>query len=207
MPSAVFHLAIAGLIGASLLGDTFDKRTILAVMGITLIPDIDTFLGLILIGAHRAYLHNIFFPSVLFIGLLYDTHIRDESFVVSRWGNEGTRVAWVGFICLAVAGIGMDLFYNGVNLFYPVHDAFYSLSGDIVFSTKEGFAYNVFELKRGTTETLHYWTGIDPTAGPEPEGVERVFVFSSNGTQTLLSFVGFGVVGYRLWEKNRKSGS
>ncbi|MFB6170555.1 MAG: hypothetical protein ABEJ06_05340, partial [Haloarculaceae archaeon] len=100
-----------------------------------------------------------------------------------------------------VAGIGIDLFYNGVNLFFPVVDQFYSFSGEVLVSNKRGFVQTMVDVERsarGTTQTVHYWTGVDPTAGPDPKDVERVFPIAGSGVQFLLTVTGFAVAAYRL---------
>jgi hypothetical protein len=42
-------------------------------------------------------------------------------------------------IAVTFAGIGLDAFFNGANLLYPVHDRFYTFSGKVFYSTTEGF--------------------------------------------------------------------
>jgi hypothetical protein len=104
-------------------------------------------------------------------------------------------------VVLAVAGIGLDLFYNGVNLLFPLVDQFYDLSGRILLSNQRGLVQTVVEFEQTrprTTGTVHYSTGIDPTPGREPKNVERVFPVVDSGIQLLVTVTGFVVVAYRL---------
>lgn len=177
-----------------MLGDEFDKRSLLVVMGFALIPDLDTFLGIVVDGAHRAMLHNIFVPVIAAV-LIY--LLRDS--VRVRWGGRGVHVAWVGVFSIALAGIAPDMFYNGVNLFYPFMDQFVTFDGQLYYSTDRGLVKTLFETQKvGTTETLHYSTGVDPAPGSDA-GVERVFPIVNSGLQFVVSMLGFTVAGTRLW--------
>ncbi|MFB6080256.1 MAG: metal-dependent hydrolase [Haloferacaceae archaeon] len=206
MPSTLFHAAIGGLIAAALIHERFDRRVLLVVAAAVLVPELDVFVGLWIRGAHRAYTNNVFVPLAFAALVYYDTSIRSRSWLRERWGPDAEHIAWVGVVVLAVAGIGLDLFYNGVNLFFPVIDRFYSLSGKVVLSDHRGLVQTVVDVHaaKGTTATRQYWTGVDPkpaTPGPEPASVERVFPIASTGVQLLLTIVGFAVVAYRLWRE------
>lgn len=203
MPSTVVHVAIAGLVGTALLAGAFSGRAIVLVMLVTVLPDLDTFLGLAFPGIHRAALHTLTVP-VLAVGLLlYDARISETS-VLDRYGSHAHRIAWTCVAAYAIAGIGPDLFYNGVNLLYPFHDQFYELSGKVVLSNQRGLVQTVWETAEkssvGTTKTVHYSTGVDPKPGPEPENVERLFPLARGGLQILLVLTSTLVVGARLWE-------
>jgi hypothetical protein len=204
MPSTVFHAAVGGLIAAALIHDRFDRRVLAVVLVAVLVPDLDVFLGLWVQGAHRTYLNNVFVPLGAAALVHYDTAVRPRSWLRGRWGPDAGRLAWVGVVVLAVAGIGLDLFANGVNLFFPVVDQFYSLSGRVLLSSQRGLVQTVIDLDTasGTTETRQYRTGVDPDPGsPGAEGatVERVFPVAASGIQLLLIVTGIAVVGYRLW--------
>lgn len=203
MPSTLFHAAVGGLLAAALLSDEFDRRALAVVAVAIAIPELDTFLGLWIQGAHRAYLNNVFVVLAAAILVHYDLSVRRRSWLRTNVGPDAGRIAWVGVLVLAVAGIGIDLFYNGVNLFFPVVDQFYSFSGEVLLSDQRGVVQTMVDVEqsaRGTTETVHYRTGVDPTAGPDPEDVERVFPLAGSGIQFLLTVTGFAVVGYRLLE-------
>lgn len=205
MPSLLFHAAVGGLIATSLVRTRFDRRAVLVVLLAVIVPEIDVFLGLWITGAHRAYTNNVFVPLAFAALVAYDTSVRPRSWIRAHLGPDGGHLARVGVVVLAVAGIGIDLFANGVNLFFPVVDQFYSLSGEVLLSDQRGLVQTVVDVEessRGTTQTTQYWTGVDPdpaTRGAEPTTVERVFPLAESGIQLLLIVTGFAVVGYRLW--------
>jgi hypothetical protein len=201
MPSTLFHAAVGGLLAAALLGDAFDRRAVVAVAIAVVVPELDAVLGLWIQGAHRTYTNNVFVVLGAAAMVYYDTRRRRRSLIRTRWGETGPRVAWVGVVVLAVAGIGLDLFYNGVNLLFPLVDQFYDLSGRILLSNQRGLVQTVVEFEQTrprTTGTVHYSTGIDPTPGREPKNVERVFPVVDSGIQLLVTVTGFVVVAYRL---------
>lgn len=208
MPSTLVHLGLAALIATALLSDHFDWRALVIVFAVVAFPEIDTFLGLWFDGAHRAYLHNLWVVLIPAILLAWDTRRRERSFVRERWGDWGVRVGWVSLVSLLFAHILLDAFFNGVNLFWPVHDSFYDLSGRLIFSTERGLVQTFIELDdptasvRGTTADTHYRTGVDPTSPGEPaeEDVERIFPLADNGTLFVVMVSGYLVAAIRLVE-------
>lgn len=201
MPSTVVHVAVAGLLATSLLAEHFDGRAALVVMAAAAVPDLDTLVGWWVPGGHRAVLHTLLFPAALGVLLFVDSV--GESRLRARWGEYGTRVAWVSLCSLLVAGIGLDFFSNGVNPLYPVHDQFYSVSGEIAISSEEGLVQSLLEAK-GSTETTHYSTGFDLAPGADPAGVERTFPIVRSGRGLLLGVTSIVVVGFRAWEARKK---
>ena len=213
MPSTVVHVALAGLLAAAFLSDDFDVRAFLIIAAVTIFPDLDVFVGWWLPGTHRAAFHTLLLPLVLGVLLYVDTHVRARSTIKSRWDDYGVRLAWVSVACLAVAAIGLDLFYNGVNLFFPIHDQFYDLSGRLFYSNQRGLVQTMVEwgepatqaqTQTRTTANTHYSTGVDPSRGTEPENVERIFPIAWSGVQFLLVIVGYGTVAVRLWETRKR---
>lgn len=206
MPSTLVHVAVAGLVGAALLS-RFDRRAAAAVLAAGAVPDLDTFAGFLIRGAHRSLLHTLLLPAAVGALLLWDTRGRDRSWLRERYGGRGVRVAWAATAALLVGGIMPDLFTNGVNAFYPVHDAFYTVNGRALLSNQRGFVQTFVELAPAepapSTGERHYSTGVDPTAGSEPENVERVFPLAMSGLQLLLVLAGYGVVAVRLWADGR----
>lgn len=203
MPSTVVHVALGGLLAVALLGDEFDGRAVLVVMGVTALPDLDTFAGIFLLGTHRALLHTLLLPALLVALLAYDHYWRERSWLAERWGSYGTRVAWVSVAALAIAGIGPDLFTNGVNVLYPVHDRFYAFSGKMFVSDQQGFVQTIFDIeesRRGSTDTTHYRTGVDAERGADSENAERTFPIAWSGLQFLIAATGYFVVAVRVWE-------
>ena len=218
MPSTLVHVGFAGLVGAALLREHFDRRSILIVMGLVAFIDLDTPLGLVMTGAHRTVLHTLWFPALLIGILLWDLRLREESALETRWGAWGVRTAWVSIFALVFAHVLLDAFFNGVNLFWPLRDRFYDLSGKLVYSTQEGLVQTFVEFEttedggltaagdtaRGTTDDTHYYTGVDP--GPDaPEDVDRRFPLAATGERFVLAATGYVVVALRLFEEYRES--
>ncbi|RZV10554.1 hypothetical protein BDK88_1723 [Natrinema hispanicum] len=212
MPSTVVHVAFAGLLGAALLDDTFDTRSILVVMGTSALLDLDTLIGIVVPGTHRAALHNVWIVLVPAVCLLWDGVIREESLVRRRWGDAAPRVAWVTLAALLFAHVLFDAFFNGVNLFWPLHDRFYDLSGTLLVTDQRGLVQTFVELEsggiaestvRGTTENTHYRTGFDPTRGEPTVGVERIFPITATGERFVLTVAGFAAVCVRVLEERR----
>lgn len=205
MPSTVVHCALAGLLAAGLLGEHFDARAVVVVLAATIAPDLDVFAGFFLPGGHRSVLHTLLFPLVIAILLYYDTRIRDSSFVRRRWRSRGVHIGWVSIAAVAFAAIGLDFVAGGVNLFYPIYDQFYELSGTLIYSNNRGVVQTFVEFSeqkaaRGSTEQVHINSGIDPTRGAEPKNVKRIFPIAQSGWQLLLIIVSVFVLSVRLWE-------
>lgn len=210
MPSTLVHVALAALIAVALLGDALDGRALLVVLAATAAIDLDAVLGLYLPGAHRAALHTYLLPVALSALLYYDVRVREASALAS-WRPDAPRIAAVAVLALAVAGIGLDMVHNGVNVFYPLHDQFYTVDGRALLSDRRGFVQSFVELEPPgppadggqprTTENVHYSTGVDPSAGDEPADVERVFPLVSSGRELLLVVLGYGSAGARLYER------
>lgn len=204
MPSTVVHLALSGMIAAALLGDAFDRRALLAVFAVTAFPDLDAFASLVTTVGHRALLHNVFVPLAAGALLWYDLRRRDRSFVRSRWDARGGRVAWVSLFTYVASGVALDLVAGAANPLWPVHDQYYHVGGKIELSTKRGLVQTVVEFgsdgsgvapgagsnAAGNTSEVHLSTGVDPTAGPEPADVDRVFPVVRSGWQLALLVVG-----------------
>jgi len=203
MPSTLVHVAVGGLVGTALLGAAFDRRALALVLVAAAIPDLDTFVGLVLPGAHRSLLHTLLLPALMTVFLAADLR-RSRSRVRRRLGADGGRVAWAALAALAFGGVFPDLFTNGVNAFYPLHDAFYTIDGKLLLSNQRGVVQTLVDLSppepAPTTETLHYSTGVDPSPGSEPANVERVFPVFRNGVEFMLVVVSAVVVGARLVE-------
>ncbi|UPV74770.1 metal-dependent hydrolase [Halorussus limi] len=149
MPSTVVHVALAGLVGTALLADHFDWKAVVVVMAAVALVDFDVFLGFWIAGAHRAAFHTLLLPFLAGVALWWDSTRRDRSLLRSRWGARGVRVAWVSVFAVVFAGIGLDAFFNGANLFYPLHDRFYTFSGKVFYSTEEGFVQTLVNVDFG----------------------------------------------------------
>jgi hypothetical protein len=204
MPSTVVHLAVGAVVAAALLGDEFDRRSVAVVLAATALPDVDTFAGLYLQGAHRALLHTFVLPGLAGAVLVYDTRLRPVSRLHGRWGPRGVRVAWVALAALLFGGILPDLMTNGVNAFYPLYDRFLTVDGELLLSNQRGVVQTFVDLSADperTTENTHYWTGVDPTRGKEPANVERIFPVVRSGFQLLVVLLGAFTLGARALEE------
>jgi hypothetical protein len=206
VPSELVHLAVAGLVAASLLGPAFDRWAVAVVLAAAAVPDLDTFVGLVVPGTHRAALHTLLLPAVVCVAVVYWTR-RPDSWLREKYGARGVRVAWVGLASLLFAGIAPDLFTNGVNAFYPLHDTFYQVNGRLLFSNERGVVQTFVELGQSperTTENTHFWTGVDPTRGEEPANVERIFPVVESGIQLLVVLLSATVLSVRLLVDDRE---
>jgi hypothetical protein len=204
MPSTVVHLAIGGIVAAALLGEEFDGRAVAVVLAVTAVPDLDTFVGLYVQGAHRALLHTLVVPGAAAAVLAYDTRLGRVSRLYTRWGERGTRIAWVALAALVFGGIFPDLMTNGVNAFYPFYDRFLTVDGELLLSNQRGVVQTFVDLSGApdrTTENTHYWTGVDPTPGREPANVERIFPIVRSGFQLLVVGLGAFTLGARFLEE------
>ncbi|WP_135852951.1 metal-dependent hydrolase [Halorussus salinus] len=149
MPSTVVHVALAGLVGTALLADYFDGKSVAVVMTAVALVDFDVFVGFWIAGAHRAAFHTLLLPLLGGVLLWADLRRGDASLVRSQWGGRGVRVAWVSLVAVTFAGIGLDAFFNGANLLYPLHDRFYTFDGKVFYSTKEGFVQTLVNVDFG----------------------------------------------------------
>jgi len=209
MPSTVVHVAFGALVATALLR-TFDARSLAAVCAFAALPDVDTFLGLWVAGGHRALLHTALLPLLLGVLVAWDARGAGDSWLRSRFGDRGPHVAGVGVLALAVGGILPDLMTNGVNLLYPVHDTFYAFDGELQLSDRRGVVQTFVELGGGdadsvvgTTEDVHYRTGVDVERGSDPADAERLFPVVSSGMQlVVVAAAAVAVVG-RFREDNR----
>jgi hypothetical protein len=214
MPSTLVHVALGGLVGCALLGAAFSPRALVVVLAAVAAVDLDTFLGWIVLGAHRAAFHSFLLPIGLAVVVAWDVRYRSESALLAHYGDTAPRVAAVAIVALGFAGIGPDFVTNGVNVAWPVHDQFYELTGKTFLSDQRGFVQTFVDLGNeravdsadlGSTQERQYTTGADtnPDRSGEPEVKERIFPLASSGTQLLLVATGAMVVAGRLRDHYR----
>jgi membrane-bound metal-dependent hydrolase YbcI (DUF457 family) len=209
MPSSVVHVAFGALVATALLRE-FDAPALAVVCGFAALPDVDTFLGIWIAGGHRAILHTLVLPAVLGAFVYWDAR-REDSWLRGRFGSRAPHVAGVGVLALLFGGIAPDLMTNGVNALYPVHDRFYTLSGTLHLSDQRGVVQTFVEFGQenaggaagGTTENTHYYTGVDPAKGSEPENVERIFPVVSSGFQLVVVLTAIAAVVGRFRQAKR----
>lgn len=208
VPSTVVHVAIGGIVAVGLLGAEFDRWSVLVVLGAAALPDLDTILGLWIRGGHRAVLHNLVLPTVVGVLLVADAR-NPDGVIRTAYGDRGVRVAGVALAAFVVAGVLPDLMVNGVNVFYPIHDRFYTLDGKLVLSDQRGIVQTFVELGSqghtvgGTTANTHYYTGIDPSAGADDPSTERVFPVVTSGFRLLVVCLSGFLLAARFRERQR----
>lgn len=205
MPSSLVHAAVAGLIGAALLGEAFDRRALLVLVVAATIADIDSFVALVSSAGHRTSLHNLAVPVVAAALWWVDVHVREQSLLRSRWGAWGVRVAWVAIVCYAFGHVLLDLTDGYANLFWPLHDQFYTLRGEMELSNQRGLVQTFREGEgflllepRGTSREVQITTGVDPGTTPSGETAERTFPLFGSGLELLLALIGSLVTAARL---------
>lgn len=210
MAGTVVHLAFSGMIAAGFLGAAYDRRSLLVVLGVTALPDLDSFIALVSVAGHRTVLHTFVVPITAALVLLADTKLRDRSLLRRRWGAWGVRVAWVSILAYAVSAIGLDMVRAGVNAFWPVHDQFYVLDGKIELSDQQGVIQTFFELggedgsvpspeSVGSSQEINYSTGVDPDPSGEVADPERIFPVVRAGWELVLLLVGTVVTAVRFY--------
>ena len=174
LPTLV-SVAVGVLLGVALLGAAFDRRSLAVVAVAAVLPDLDAAIALVVPGVANALLHTFFIPLLAAIAIYYDTERRDRSWLRSRYGWYGVRVAWVAVAAYAVAGIGADLFnVESAAVLYPLSDRYYAVVGKLVLSTQEGVVQTYVEFGDGWLEVAspgtvgdhHVSTWLDPGDGP-----------------------------------------
>ncbi len=208
MPSSVVHAGFAFLVGVGLLGAYYDRRALVVLVGVLLLPEADTLAGLVLDGAHRALLHTVLLPLLL-APLLYRDTTRADSWLRGRFGTYGVRLAWVGLFVHVFAHVALDWYHlAGVNLFYPLVDRFFQLGGEAYLSTADGFVQTFVEVgtdpetgtttvdagQGGTTENTHVANPAQPSDDPQPGPTDRRAPIAVQGWQLFLVVAGLVTV-------------
>ncbi|WP_460923452.1 metal-dependent hydrolase [Salinarchaeum chitinilyticum] len=210
--------AIAALLAAALLGPAFDRRSLGIVVLAGVLPDFDAVVSLVVYGATNAAFHTLLVPAIAGAVLYWDTNRRETSWLGQHYGWRGIRIAWVALAAYLVAGIGLDLFSpEGVNLFYPVHDRFYAVTGRLVYSTEDGLVQTYLTIggdgflavgSPGTTATHHVESWINPTPGTGLEpGVERRLPLVEQGWQAIVVIAAIVVLAIRAFGFGRTHGA
>ena len=224
MVSTVVHAGFAVALAAGLLGDYYDRRALAVVLAIVVLPEVDSFLGPVMPGAHRTVGHNFVLPAAVAALLYYDTRLRDRSafrvLLADRFSERGAErwlaVAWVGLFVHAFAHVPLDWVHlDGVNALWPLRDRFYALNGEVLLSSTDGFVQTFVDVQLdpetgsrrvdagegGTTDTVHVNNPVEPRDPSEvtDEPVDRRFPVANAGWRLYLIGLGlFTLVARRL---------
>lgn len=181
MPSIGLHLALTLFVLASCVKDE-DLKSAFLLLPFGLLNDLDS-----LIGVHRATFHNLFTPfSLLFgLGILKRLKLSRISF------SSGILAS-----ALVSLHIGLDLFYNGVFLFYPLTQKSYN--PEFWFGLRETGLSTLFSVMvPGRVGELMYVVTPHPSVPEIPiieSGIELVILifalltFSFKFKETFLNF-------------------
>jgi hypothetical protein len=212
------NAAFGALLAAALLGAAFDRRSVAIVVASAMLPDLDAVASLAVPGATNALLHAVWLPLAAGAALYWDTRIADASRLRERAGWRGIRIAWVALAAFLVAGVGPDLFGGeGANLLYPLHDAYYLVSGGFVFSTEDGAVQTFVSLGAGgpgvlpletlgTTASYAIPTFINPDGRPGLSlGAERELHLVRTGWQLVVVAAAVTLLAVRFRREGRAS--
>ena len=219
MAPTLVNAAVGVLLAAALLGAAFDRRAVVIVVAAAVLPDLDAVASLVVPGATNALFHTLWLPLVAGVVLYWDTTLRDASWLRDRVGWYGVRVAWVALAAFVVAGVGPELFgREGVNLLYPLHDAYYHVRGRLVFSTQEGIVQTFVALSAegpgilpfqspGTTASYAIPTWVNPDGRPGLSlGAERELYLVRSGWQAVVVASAAAVIAVRFgWSQTEVS--
>ena len=216
MAPSLVNAAFGALLAAALLGAAFDRRSVAVVVAIAVLPDLDAVASLAVPGATNALLHAVWLPLAAGVALYWDTRIGDDSRLRKRAGRRGVRVAWVALAAFLVAGIGPDLFGGeGVNLLYPLHDAYYLVDGGLLFSTEDGVVQTfvtfgaggpgVLPLETlGTTESYAIASFANPDGRPGLSlGADRELDLVRTGWQLVVVASAVALLAVRFCRERR----
>ncbi|GAA0554109.1 metal-dependent hydrolase [Halorubrum ejinorense] len=224
MPSTVVHAGFALLLAAALLRDDLDRRVLAVLLIVVVLPEVDSFLGPIMPGAHRTVGHNFVIPAVAASALYYDTRVRGRSLVRDRLSDRWVAVAWAAIFVHVFAHISLDWTHlDGVNALWPLRDRFFHLGGEAFYSTADGFVQTFVDVRidpetgtrtvdagaGGTSESVHVSNPVQPR-DPDveiEEPVERRFPVANGGRRLYLIGLGlFALVARRLQGDGPTSG-
>lgn len=224
MPATTVHLGFALVVAAALLGVAYDRRALGILALVLVFPDLDAIPGWVLPGAHRAMFHTLVLVAIA-VGLLYyDTRYRERSWLRNRGGPWAVRVAWTAVAVHLFAHVLLDYAHlSGINLIYPIGDQFFTLDGEVVYSTTDGIVQTFVDIssdggedgqpaidvgQQGSTDDVHVPTPADPEpGGGADEGTERRIPFAVDGWELYVILLGLFTVGARRLQGEPPSGA
>jgi membrane-bound metal-dependent hydrolase YbcI (DUF457 family) len=206
--------AVGALLAAALLGAAFDRRAVAVVVAAAVAPDLDAVASLVVPGATNALFHAIWLPLFAAAALYWDTGVSESARFRARFGWRGVRIAWVALAAFLVAGIGLDLFGSaGANLLYPIHDAYYRIDGQLLFSTQEGIVQTFVALgaegpgilpiaSPGTTGSYAIPTWVNPDGRPGLSlGADRELSLVRSGWQLVVVAAAVATLAVRFGQR------
>ncbi|RAW45168.1 metal-dependent hydrolase [Halorubrum sp. 48-1-W] len=220
MVSTVVHAGFALVLTAGLLRGDYDRRALAVVLAVVVLPEADSFLGLVMSGAHRTVGHNFVFPAVAALLLYYDTRIRERSALRDAFAERGVRIAWAVVFVHVFAHVSLDWAHlDGVNVLWPLHDAFFRLDGELLWSTTDGFVQTFVDIdldpetgsrrvdagSTGTTQSVHVNNPVepdDPVTLAASETIDRRFPIAGRGWRLYLVGLGLFTLAARRLQGN-----
>lgn len=119
----IIHIIIPTLVLLAFMPE-IDKKLILALMPLTVIPDVD-----LLLGMHRYLFHNIFFVLIV-TGIVYLISNRKNIFKFKNLLPAGIALFFL------TAHLVLDFGGPGIGLFYPLYDKLIKI--DLLATTTNG---------------------------------------------------------------------
>lgn len=199
MPPTVVHAALAGLLGAGVLGRSLTARRAAIVVGAGVIPDLDALLALAWPGAHGAVLHTLLLPGAVTGLVAYDAHHRSRSVLRAVWGPGGVAVVWTALLAWVVAGVGLDLFnVDAAAVLWPLDPRYVVVVGQLVYFSQDGLVQTFVGFQMDwppvvvdTARAGHFVASpFDVRPGPDPADAVRVVQVVESGWQLLVTAAG-----------------
>lgn len=208
MVSTFVHAGFALVVATGLLGGAADRRALGAILLVVVLPEADALLGPVYPGAHRTVGHTVVLPVVAGLLLYYDTQRREPSWLRERVADRWIGVAWVALAVHLTAHVALDWTHlEGVNLFWPLRDAFTALDGVLTWSPTDGFVQTFVDIRvdpatgqarvgadvTGTRASVHVNNPVEPdtpAALAEAEVIDRRFPVAGRGWRLYLLGLG-----------------
>ena len=219
MVSTLVHAGFALVVAAGLLGNAADRRVMGAILLVVVLPEADALLGPVYPGAHRTVGHTAVVPIAAALLLYYDTHVRERSWLRARLEDRWISMAWVALVVHLTAHVALDWTHlEGVNLFWPLRDAFTVLDGELTWSLADGFVQTFVDIRidpttgqtqvesavTGTRASVHVNNPVEPDAPAtlaKAEVIDRRFPVAGRGWRLYLLGLGLFTMAARQLQK------